>query len=227
MASIFLNRTCGFQNGRIFVQSMLKTKLFSIHSDSKNDPSFSTFPKYKIKKLLDSTAEFIDTEVKVQGWVRTVRAQKKFSFIEVNDGSILSGIQAVADSEIASYSVIESLSTGSSVEILGTVIKSQGKGQACEIKVTDIKLIGSCPEDYPLQKKRHSTEFLRSIAHLRTRTNTMSAVSRVRSALAFATHQFFHNEGFVYLQSPLITTSDCEGAGEMFRVTTLPLDNIL
>lgn len=110
------------------------------------------------------------------------------------------------------------------MEIIGTIVKSLGKGQNYELKATSVKLIGDCPSEYPLQKKRHSQEFLRSIAHLRARTNTIGAVSRVRSALAFATHQFFQNEGFTYLQSPLITASDCEGAGEMFHVTTLPID---
>ena len=163
----------------------------------------------------------------MKGWVRTVRDQKKFAFIEVNDGSSLTGIQVVAASEIESYNEVGKLTTGASVEILGSVIASPGKGQKYEIQADSVKLIGECPSDtYPLQKKRHSQEFLRTIAHLRPRTNTIGAVSRVRSALAFATHSFFQGEGFVYLQSPLITASDCEGAGEMFRVTTLPLDNI-
>jgi asparaginyl-tRNA synthetase len=156
-----------------------------------------------------------------------VRDQKKFSFIEINDGSTLTGIQAVAEAEIDTYSEIEKFTTGAAVEVVGTVVASLGKGQKYEIKASQLKLVGDCPTDsYPLQKKRHSQEFLRSIAHLRPRTNTISAVARVRSALAFATHQYFQNEGFVYLQSPLITASDCEGAGEMFRVTTLPLDDL-
>ena len=137
------------------------------------------------------------------------------------------GIQVVAEDSLPTYSEISKFSTGSAVEIQGTVEKSLGKGQVYEIKATQVALVGECPPTtYPLQKKRHSQEFLRTIAHLRARTNTISAVSRVRSALAFATHSFFQSEGFFYLQSPLITASDCEGAGEMFRVTTLPLDNI-
>lgn len=181
--------------------------------------------RWKVKKIFEENS--VGKQVKVQGWVRTVRDQKKFSFIEVNDGSSLQGLQVVAEAEIPSYAEVEKFSTGAAVEVVGTVVESQGKGQKYELKAQTVKLVGACPADeYPLQKKRHTQEYLRTIAHLRARTNTISAVSRVRSALAFATHQFFQNEGFVYLQSPLITSSDCEGAGEMFRVTTLPVDNI-
>ena len=183
--------------------------------------------RIKVKKILEADDSIAGTPVIIRGWVRTVRDQKKFSFIEINDGSTLNGIQAVAEADIETYSEIEKFSTGAAVEVVGTVIKSIGKGQKYEIKANSLHLIGDCPtESYPLQKKRHSQEFLRTIAHLRPRTNTISAVARVRSALAFATHQFFQQEGFVYLQSPLITASDCEGAGEMFRVTTLPLDTL-
>ena len=182
--------------------------------------------RIKVKKILEDDA-IEGKEVIVRGWVRTVRDQKKFSFIEINDGSTLTGIQTVAVAELDTYGEVQKFSTGAAVEVLGTVVASPGKGQKYEIKASRLRLVGDCPtESYPLQKKRHSQEFLRTIAHLRPRTNTISAVSRVRSALAFATHQFFQNEGFVYLQSPLITASDCEGAGEMFRVTTLPLDNL-
>lgn len=173
----------------------------------------------------------------------------------MNDGSSLTGesprrassrcdyvgIQVVAESGLPTYGEVSKFSTGAAVEVeghlrltlvslqvrLGTVERSLGKGQLYEIKAASLRLVGECPpETYPLQKKRHSQEFLRSIAHLRARTNTISAVSRVRSALAFATHRFFQEEGFLYVQTPLITASDCEGAGEMFRVTTLPLDDI-
>jgi asparaginyl-tRNA synthetase len=204
--------------------------LLKIYTSLQDTNSLSTtstsIQRIKVKKLLESDETVVGSTVKIQGWVRTVRDQKKFSFIEINDGSSLTGLQAVAEFEIPSYKTVESLTTGSSVEVIGKVVKSLGKGQLFEIKVEEVSLIGNCPADYPLQKKRHSTEFLRSIAHLRVRTNTISAVSRIRSSLAYATHKFFHDEGFVYLQSPLITTSDCEGAGEMFRVTTLPLDNL-
>jgi asparaginyl-tRNA synthetase len=183
--------------------------------------------RLKVKKILEADDKIVGTPVIVRGWVRTVRDQKKFSFIEINDGSTLAGIQVVAEADIPTYGEVDKFTTGAAAEVTGTVVASIGKGQKYEIKALSLKLVGDCPsETYPLQKKRHSQEFLRTIAHLRPRTNTISAVSRVRSALAFATHQFFQTEGFVYVQTPLITASDCEGAGEMFRVTTLPLDDI-
>jgi asparaginyl-tRNA synthetase len=180
--------------------------------------------RVKVKKILENDGNIVGTEVVVKGWVRTVRDQKAFSFIAINDGSSMTDIQAVAQADIGSYDAVKDFTTGAAVEVVGTVVESQGKGQKFEIAARELKLVGGCPTTYPLQKKRHSQEFLRTIAHLRPRTNTIAAVSRVRSALAFATHEFFQNEGFVYLQSPLITASDCEGAGEMFRVTTLPIE---
>ena len=216
----------GFKLTHRLTQSISSYKRLATTISMQSNIETSSIERLKVKKLLESDGTLIGKVVKVQGWVRTVRDQKKFSFIEVNDGSSLTGIQAVAQDEISTYSTVSQLTTGSSVEIVGTVVASLGKGQNYELQASSVALIGDCPSDYPLQKKRHSTEFLRSIAHLRVRTNTIGAISRVRSALAYATHQFFHNEGFVYLQSPLITTSDCEGAGEMFRVTTLPLENI-
>lgn len=180
--------------------------------------------RVKVKKILEGQAKVGD-KVKVQGWVRTIRDQKRFSFVEVNDGSALSALQVVADADIPSYSEVGKLTTGAAVEVEGELVQSSGKGQQLEMHAHKVSLVGACPADsYPLQKKRHSQEFLRTIAHLRARTNTISAVARVRSALAFASHEFFQNQGFVYLQSPLITSSDCEGAGEMFKVTTLPID---
>lgn len=182
--------------------------------------------RHKVKKIFDGQGVKVGDNIKVQGWVRTIRDQKKFAFIEVNDGSSLQSLQVVADADIETYSEVTKLTTGAAVDIEGIVVESTGKGQKVELKAQKVTLVGDCPADtYPLQKKRHSQEFLRTIAHLRARTNTISAVSRVRSALAFATHEFFQSQGFVYLQSPLITSSDCEGAGEMFRVTTLPIDN--
>ena len=191
------------------------------------DYQFERLKRTKIVKIFDSAASsgLLNQPIRVQGWVRTVRDQKKFSFIEVNDGSFLQGIQVIADATIPSYDQVGKLTTGAAVDIVGKLVHSLGKGQSYEIQASLVQLVGDCPSDlYPLQKKRHSQEFLRSIAHLRARTNTLSAVARVRSTLAFATHQFFQNQGFYYLQSPLITSSDCEGAGEMFRVTTLPVD---
>jgi len=184
----------------------------------------------KIKQLkyaVPGRASLEGSEVIVMGWVRTVRNQKTFSFIEINDGSTLSNFQIVADAEMSSYeSIMEALSTGVSISAKGTIVPSEGKNQQFEMRAKEIKIIGTCnPEVYPLQKKRHSFEFLRSIAHLRPRTNTIGAVTRVRSALAFATHKFFQGKNFLYLQTPIITGSDCEGAGKMFQVTTLDKEN--
>ncbi len=163
----------------------------------------------------------IGSTITLAGWVRTRRDSKEFSFLEINDGSCLSNIQVVADAGIESYSEhVLKASTGSAVKVIGELIESPGKGQRVEVKATDVELIGAAPSDYPMQKKRHSNEFLRTIAHLRPRTNTYGAVFRVRHAAAMAIHRFFDERNFVYLHSPIITTSDCEGAGEMFRVST-------
>jgi len=177
----------------------------------------------KVKQIFESSDDVIGKEVVVKGWVRTKRSQKTFSFIEVNDGSTPKGIQIVAQAELESYGEVDKLVTGSAVAVRGTIVESPGKGQKFEVKATEVELVGDCSgAEYPLQKKRHTLEFLRGIAHLRPRTNTLASVSRVRSALAQATHDFFKEQGFLYLQSPIVTASDCEGAGEMFRVTTLP-----
>ncbi len=180
----------------------------------------------KIKALRDALAAshtLLGQEVTIKGWVRTVRNQKTFAFIEVNDGSTLSNFQVIANADLPGYSkTIDSLSTGAAVSITGTLVESPGDKQNFEIHATEIIIVGKCdPETYPLQKKRHSFEFLRTIAHLRPRTNTIGAVTRVRNALALATHLFFQERGFLYLHTPIITASDCEGAGQMFRVTTL------
>lgn len=182
--------------------------------------------RYKIKQIKapkKGSPTLIDQEVTVKGWVRTTRNQKTFTFIEVNDGSTLSNVQIIADAELPNYEkLIEALSTGVSVSVTGTVQKSPGEGQDIEIKAKSIDIIGTCdPTVYPLQKKRHSFEFLRTIAHLRPRTNTLGAVARVRNSLSIATHLFFQSRGFLYIHTPIITASDCEGAGKMFRVTTL------
>jgi len=168
----------------------------------------------------------IGTAVTVKGWVRTVRNQKTFTFIEINDGSTFSNLQIVANPNIPQYEkIINALSTGVSVSIEGQVAETPGKANEFEVHATSIAIIGACdPETYPMQKKRHSYEFLRTIAHLRPRTNTIGAVTRVRNALAFATHLFFQERGFLYLNTPIITGSDCEGAGKMFRVTTVDVE---
>lgn len=184
----------------------------------------------RIKELRSQSAaaQFVGKSITVKGWVRTVRNQKTFAFIEVNDGSTVSNLQVIASSELPGYQeIVDQLNTGVSVSIEGTIVESPAQGQALEMQASQIEILGKCdPESYPLQKKRHSFEFLRTIAHLRPRTNTLGAVARVRNALAYATHQFFQDRGFLYVHTPLITASDCEGGGEMFQVTTLPLDRI-
>ncbi|MBN1595283.1 asparagine--tRNA ligase [candidate division FCPU426 bacterium] len=166
--------------------------------------------------------------VRVCGWVRTKRESKTFSFLEINDGSCLRNIQVVVDEKTPDYkNVLNRLTTGASVEVTGVLAASQGGGQASEIQAAAIVIHGPAdPQTYPLQKKHHSFEFLREIAHLRPRTNTLGAMARIRNALSMAVHQFFQERGFIYLHTPVIAGSDCEGAGEMFQVTTLPLENI-
>lgn len=159
--------------------------------------------------------------VEISGWVRTRRDAREFSFIEINDGSCLKNLQVVADASLPDYAVVGHLSTGAAVQVTGDLIVSQGKGQKWELKATGITLVGGAPDSYPLQKKRHSDEFLRTIAHLRPRTNKYGAIFRMRSELSFAVHQFFREREFTYIHTPIITGSDCEGAGELFRVTSL------
>lgn len=180
----------------------------------------------KIKQLQTSGKDLEGKTIIIKGWVRTVRDQKNFAFVEINDGSTLSNFQVVVDGSMPNYThLIEELSTGASVAVTGTVVASPGKAQSYELKASEIQVLGACdPATYLLQKKRHSLEFLRSIAHLRPRTNTLGAVARVRNAVAFATHQFFNLNGFLYVHTPIITASDCEGAGQMFRVSTLDPD---
>ncbi|MEM1441065.1 MAG: asparagine--tRNA ligase [Verrucomicrobiota bacterium] len=178
-----------------------------------------------IREILQSDAP--EPELLVEGWVRTKRDSKAFSFIEINDGSCLSNLQIVADATLDGYeeSVIP-LTTGASVSIRGKIVESQGKGQKWEMQATNMVMLGEAEADFPLQKKGHSMEFLRSIAHLRPRSNLFGAVFRVRSRMAYSIHQFFQERGFVYVHTPVITASDCEGAGEMFRVVTMDGEEI-
>jgi len=181
-----------------------------------------------IKTVLGATET--DKETVVAGWVRTRRDSKGgFSFIELNDGSCFGNLQIIADNTLPNYtSDIQKLFPGASIRVSGKLVKSQGKGQTVELQASEIKVYGHCePTDYPLQKQRVSFERLREIAHLRPRTNTFGAITRLRNELAFATHEFFRNRNFYYLHTPIITTSDCEGAGEMFSVTTLDLNKQL
>ena len=177
----------------------------------------------ELRKHQKDASSLVGQVATIKGWVRTVRNQKTFTFVEVNDGSTLSNFQVIITPEVAGYDqLVNNLSTGVSLSATGVITESPGTEQALEMHATEMTIIGKCdPEAYPLQKKRHTFEFLRTIAHLRPRTNTIGAVSRVRNALAFATHLFFQERGFLYLNSPIITASDCEGAGQMFRVTTL------
>ncbi len=201
-------------------------------SSSSAETSIGTHSPPRVKTI--HALEPTETDVKIQGWIRTVRKQKTVAFIQVNDGSNLAGLQCVvaladdnAESAAALKETIDQLTTGAAVELIGRLVPSQGGNQAVELAATSVTLVGECPADtYPLAKKRHSLEYLRSIAHLRARTNTVAAVARVRSHLAGAIHAFFQTQGFVYVQTPLITASDCEGAGELFRVTTLDLDHL-
>ncbi|MXV15895.1 asparagine--tRNA ligase [Hufsiella ginkgonis] len=176
----------------------------------------------KIKDLLSST-EF-GRQVVVKGWVKTFRNDR---FIAINDGSTLNNIQAVVDFEHTGEALLKRLTTGAAVSVTGELVESLGKGQRVEVKVTELEILGdSDAEKFPLQPKKHSLEFLREIAHLRFRTNTFNAVFKIRHHLAFAVHQFFYSKGFVYMHTPVITGSDAEGAGEMFRVSTIDFDNI-
>ena len=178
----------------------------------------------KIKELLQSTR--FEESVRIQGWVRTKRGNKNIAFIAINDGSIIHNIQVVVDVPNFDEDLLKNITTGASVCVNGTLVQSQGKGQTVEIHANEIILYGTAdPETYPLQKKGHSMEFLREIAHLRPRTNTFGAVLRIRHAMSYAIHKYFNDNGFYYLHTPIITGSDAEGAGAMFRVSTLDAKN--
>lgn len=181
--------------------------------------------KERIKEILSRQAS--DEVVTVEGWVRTKRDGKNVCFLEIGDGSTVKGLQAVIDK--ASFNndeLLAGVTTGAAVRATGRLVASQGGAQESELALDELEVVGQCPGDYPLQKKRHTLEFLREIAYLRPRTNLIGAVMRVRSTLAYAIHSFFQERGFYYVNTPLITTSDCEGAGETFQVTTLDLDKV-
>ncbi len=175
--------------------------------------------RVKIKQILDTDQN--PGEVLIKGWIRTKRDSKDFSFLEINDGSSLKNIQVIAQNNLDNYEDVTKLTTGSAVSVKGTVVESPGKGQKWEINASYLEVVSIAPETYPLQKKRHTDEFLRTIAHLRPRTNKYGSVFRIRSELAFAVHKFYNEKGFRYVHTPIITGSDCEGAGELFKVTTL------
>ena len=184
----------------------------------------SVITRTKVKDLLKSAP---GSEVLAKGWVRTKRGNKQIKFIALNDGSTINNIQVVADMANFDENLIAKVTTGASLAVRGNLVESVGSGQAVEIQATSIEVLGECdPVRYPLQKKGTTLEYLRTVAHLRPRTNTFGAILRIRHAMAFAIHKFFNDKGFVYLNTPLITESDAEGAGDMFQVTTLNLENV-
>lgn len=178
-----------------------------------------------LKELFDSIEKLKNTEVEINGWVRNHRRQKDFGFIDFSDGTCFKHMQIVYDTALSNFDEISHILVGSALNVKGTLVPSEGK-QEVEIKATEINILGSCPDDYPIQPKRHTKEFLREQAYLRPRTNLFQAVFRVRSVASYAIHKYFQEKGFVYFHAPLLTASDCEGAGEMFQVTTLPIDKL-
>ena len=170
--------------------------------------------------------DYIGKEVLLGGWIRNHRKQKEFGFIDFNDGTCFQNLQIVYDNSLKSFDDIQKLHIGSAITVRGTIIKSEGNGQTIEMKLIEYTLCGDCPDDYPIQPKRHTREFLREQAYLRTRTNLFGAVFRVRSVASYAIHKYFQDKGYIYFHAPIITASDCEGAGEMFQVTTLDMDRV-
>jgi asparaginyl-tRNA synthetase len=176
-----------------------------------------------VREIFKETERFLNQQLEISGWVRTVRSSKAFGFIEINDGSFFENIQVVFEESLANFAEVAKLSISSALRVQGTLVPSPGAKQPFELKADQIEILALSAADYPLQKKRHTFEYLRTIAHLRPRTNTFAAVFRVRSVIAYAIHKFFQEKGFVYVHTPIITGSDAEGAGEMFRVTALDM----
>lgn len=180
-----------------------------------------------IKDLYEKTLDYANKTVILEGWVKTVRDSKTFGFIELNDGSSFKNVQIVFNDKLSNFDEIAKLTISSSIKVVGTLVITENAKQPFEIQAESIEVENLCPTDYPLQKKRHSFEYLRTIAHLRPRTNTFNAIFRIRSVAAFAIHEYFQNNGYIYLNSPIITCADCEGSAEMFKLTTLDLDKPL
>ena len=178
-----------------------------------------------LKEVFDKKDELLDKEIKVNGWIRNHRPQKEFGFIDFSDGTCFKHLQIVYDNTLSNFNEISKLLVGSTIEVNGNLVKSSGN-QDVELRAISIKVLGDCPDDYPIQPKRHTKEFLREQAYLRARTNMFQAVFKIRSLAAQAIHKYFGDNGYVYVHTPIITASDCEGAGEMFQVTTLDLENI-
>ena len=179
-----------------------------------------------IREIYKNSEQFLNKEVKLGGWIRSIRGSKHFGFLVLHDGTFFKPIQVVYEEKLANFQEISKMNVGAAVIVEGILVPTPQAKQTFEIQATSVTLEGASAPDYPLQKKRHSLEYLRTISHLRPRTNTFQAVFRIRSMAAYAIHQFFQERGFVYVHTPLITASDCEGAGEMFQVTTLDLNNI-
>jgi len=178
-----------------------------------------------VKQIFKDYKAYLNKDVKIAGWVRSVRTGKNLGFIVLNDGTFFINIQVVYDDQLDNFDKLGKLTIGSAVIVEGKLVESVGKGQDFEVKANSVEIVGLADQDFPIQKKRHTFEFLRTLAHLRPRTNTYTAVFRVSSLLSYALHKFFNDRGFIYVHTPIITTNDCEGAGEMFRVTTLdPMD---
>ena len=179
-----------------------------------------------VKELLSDGSKYVGKEVKIKGWIRNHRPQKEFGFIDFSDGTSFKHLQVVYTNALSDFDKIIKLHNGSSIEVVGNFVKSEGSGQEYELKAKSVTLLGDCPEDYPLQPKKHSMEFLRSIAYLRPRANTFQAVFRVRSVAAYAIHKYFQDRNYIYVHTPLLTTADCEGSDQMFKVTTLDMNNL-
>lgn len=182
--------------------------------------------KLTIRNLYKTYSGLVNTQIELEGWIKTLRSSKAFGFIELNDGSFFKNVQIVFDTSLSNFEDISKLTIGSSIKVAGNLVETENAKQAFEVHATNIEIKNLCASDYPIQKKKHTFEYLRTVAHLRPRTNTFSAVFRVRSALAYAIHKFFQERDFVYVHTPLITASDCEGAGEMFNVNSFDLSNI-
>ena len=179
-----------------------------------------------IIELIKNAEKYLDTEIVLEGWVRNHRRQSCFGFIDFNDGTYFKNLQLVYNDELETFESISKIRVGSALEVKGTFVKSEGAGQDYEVKINNIKILGDSPEDYPIQPKRHTNEFLREMAYLRPRTNLFNAIFRVRSVAAQAIHEYFQSNNYVYFHSPIITGADCEGSGEMFNVTTLDMNNL-
>ena len=179
-----------------------------------------------VKGLFKEIEKYEGKDVVLEGWVRNNRNQSNFGFIDFNDGTYFQSLQLVYDKELEDFAMISKIHVGSAIRVNGTIVKSEGSNQSHELKVKGIEILGDCPEDYPIQPKRHTREFLREVAHLRPRTNLFNAVFRVRSVAAHAIHEYFQSNNYVYFHSPIITGADCEGSGQMFKVTTLDMNDL-